>query len=76
MADSLRIMSSNGITAFGEGNWFNLTFMDAWVARKAGKYHEWLAVFNPWYADPYNRVTVTPLVSSHAAPQRALLTAP
>ncbi len=34
--------------------------MEAWAARKAGKYHEWLPVFNPWFADPHNRVTVTP----------------
>lgn len=46
-------------TAYGEGNWFHLTFIEAWAARKAGKYHEWLPVFNPWFADPYNRVTVT-----------------
>lgn len=46
-------------TGFGEGTWFNMTFMEAWTAKKSGKYHEWLAVFNPWFADPYNRVTIT-----------------
>ena len=24
---------------------FNLTFMESWTARMAGKYHEWTAVF-------------------------------
>src|SRR5437764_1421801 len=47
--------------------------MDAWTARKAGKYHEWLGVFNPWFQDPYNRVVVTPeMTLKYAAEAREL----
>lgn len=43
-------------TAHGVGNWFEITFMDAWTTAKAGKNHHWLPIFNPWFADPFNRV--------------------
>jgi len=46
-------------TAHGMGNWFEQAFNEAWAAKQAGKDHEWLPIFNPWYADPYNRVQNT-----------------
>lgn len=43
-------------TAHGVGNWFEQTFMEAWIAWKAGKFFKWRPVFHPWYEDPNNRV--------------------
>src|SRR5207302_1793042 len=60
-------------TGHGVGDWFNLTFMEAWTAAKAGKYHEWTAIFNAWFQDPYNRVVVTPEMQlKYAAEAREL----
>lgn len=78
LGESIASLPPHGIcvaesTAYGEGNWFNTTFMEAWTANKAGKYHEWHAVFNPWHADAYNRVTVTPeMTLRYEAEARAL----
>lgn len=47
-------------TGHGVGNWFETIFMEAYKALKQGKYHEWLAVFNPWFDDSWNRVMVHP----------------
>lgn len=51
--DALGIAES---TANGMGNWFEMTFNDAWAAYQAGKYHPWLPLFDPWFVDPNNRV--------------------
>ena len=43
-------------TAHGVGNWFEMTFTEAWTARLAGKKSRWYPVFHPWFEDPNNRV--------------------
>lgn len=52
--DALGIVES---TACGMGNWFEMTFNDAWAALRAGRYHPWHALFDPWFDDPNNRVS-------------------
>ncbi|HEV7282312.1 MAG TPA: hypothetical protein VGN57_19070 [Pirellulaceae bacterium] len=55
--NGIRIMESTG---FGVGNLFNERFMEAWVAKQAGKKHHRIALFFPWYTDPTNTVPVYP----------------
>ncbi|QDT46178.1 hypothetical protein Pan258_01950 [Symmachiella dynata] len=76
--ESLNALPPHGIavvesTAHGMGNWFETTFMDAWVAAQAGNPTHWLPVFNPWYADPYNRlVDITGLILRYEDEAREL----
>jgi hypothetical protein len=53
----IEIMES---TAFGVGNLFEKRFMEAWLARQAGRGHHRIALFFPWYTDPKNTVDVHP----------------
>ena len=53
--NGIKIMES---TAHGVGNLYEKRYMDAWLARKAGKHHHRLALFFPWYTDPKNTVSV------------------
>lgn len=55
--NGIQIMES---TAFGVGNLFEKRFMEAWKAKKMGKYHHRIPFFFPWYTDPTNIVTVHP----------------
>ena len=44
-------------TGFGEGTWFNVMFMEAWTALKAGKWHEWQKdVFQRERVQPFKQV--------------------
>jgi hypothetical protein len=49
--DALGIAES---TAKGMGNWFEMTFTEAWTAKKKQD-HEWYAIFHPWFEDPNTR---------------------
>jgi hypothetical protein len=51
--DALGIMES---TANGVGNWFEKTFMEAWIAWKKGEPTTWYPIFHPWFQDPNNRL--------------------
>lgn len=53
----IEIMES---TAFGMGNLFEKRFMEAWLAKQAGKPHHRIALFFPWYTNPKNAVDVHP----------------
>jgi len=62
--ESINALPPHGVciaesTAHGVGNWFETTFMENWTAHLEGKTTLWLPVFNPWFADPTNRVTDT-----------------
>ena len=59
--ESINALPPHGVciaesTAHGVGNWFETTFMENWTDYLAGKKTLWLPVFNPWFADPTNRV--------------------
>jgi hypothetical protein len=53
----IEIMES---TAFGVGNLFEKRFMEAWLAKLAGKPHHRKALFFPWFTNPKNTVAVYP----------------
>lgn len=73
ITEAEQMLRKNGIeimesTAFGVGNLFEKRFMEAWKAKKAGRYHHRIALFFPWYTDPKNTVRVHPeMVLKHAA---------
>jgi hypothetical protein len=59
--ESINALPPHGIciaesTAHGVGNWFEYTFMDAWLAQQEGRDSQWFATFDPWFEDPANVV--------------------
>src|SRR5262249_21022194 len=63
ITEAEQMLRSRGIevmesTAFGVANLFEKRFMEAWLAKMAGKKHHRLALFFPWFPNPKNTVVV------------------
>lgn len=46
-------------TAHGMGNWYEITFSEAWAAHQAGHKHSWYPLFQAWFEDPNNQTDPT-----------------